>query len=375
MVNLAWKNLFFDRVRLVVTLTGIIFALVLVIVQFGLFLGFLDTTANVVEHSGADLWITAPGIPHVNGANAIPERRRFQALGTPGVKIADKYLLLFSSWKLPSGAQENIQVIGFQLESGLGGPWNIVQGSLDDLRGEDTVMIDLLYKEKLGVTHLGQTVEISGKRARVVGYTQGIRSFTTSPYVYASYKNAENYIPVVASNQMLFLLVKALPGTDIKRLQTSLKANVPGVDIYTTQEMQQKTQYYWLFSTGAGVTTLLGALLGLLVGMVVVAQTIYASTMDHIKEFGTLKAMGAGNGYVYRVIIQQALISAVLGYAGAIVIGYFISSGSATQSASILLPPRMAWGTLGLAAIMCVGASIISIRKATRIDPALVFRA
>ena len=142
----------------------------------------------------------------------------------------------------------------------------------------------------------------------------------------------------------------------------------------TRHEMQQKTQFYWLFSTGAGITTIMGALLGLLVGMVVVAQTIYASTVDHIREFGTLKAMGAGNSYVYKVIIQQALISALFGYAIAIGIGYLVAKQSESGNAAILLPNEMALGTLGLAALMCVGASVISIRKATQIDPALVFK-
>ena len=118
------------------TITGIVFALVLIIIQFGLFLGFLDTTANVVEHSGADLWVSAPGTPHVNGGSVIPERRRYQILGIPGVDRVDKYLLAFVNWKLPSGAQEAGQVVGFSLESGLGGPWNVVAGSVDELKSE-----------------------------------------------------------------------------------------------------------------------------------------------------------------------------------------------------------------------------------------------
>ena len=129
-----------------------------------------------------------------------------------------------------------------------------------------------------------------------------------------------------------------------------------------------------MFGTGAGITVLIAAGLGMLVGVVVVAQTIYASTVDHIREFGTLKAMGAGNSYVYKVIIQQALISAFFGYLFALAAGYFVSKQSETGNAAILLPPEMAWGTLALAAVMCIGASVISIRKATTIDPALVFK-
>jgi putative ABC transport system permease protein len=373
MANMAWKNLVYDKVRLGVTLTGIVFALVLVLIQFGLFLGFLDTTANIVANSKADLWITAPGIPHVNGGTSFPENRRFRALSVPGVARAEKYNIQFVNWKLPSGSQEAVQIVGFDLESGLGGPWNLVAGSVDNLRGEDTVIVDELYKEKLGVTGLGHIAEIQGKRARVVGFTRAIRSFTTSPYVFTSFKNSQNYAKI-PGDETLFLLVRTAGGVDLSQVKANLAATIPGVDVYTNEEMQKKTQHYWLFSTGAGVTTLMGAALGLLVGMVVVAQTIYASTVDHIREFGTLKAMGANNRYIYKVIIQQALISALFGYSLAIILGYFVARGSESGNAAILLPPEMAWGTLGLAALMCIGASVISIRKATTIDPALVFK-
>lgn len=373
MANLAWKNLIHDRVRLGATLTGIVFSLVLILVQFGLFLGFMDTAANVIANSHADIWISASGIPHVNAGAPIPERRRYQALGVAGVARVDKFILQFNPWKLPGGSLEQIQVAGFDLEGGMGGPWNITAGRVEDLYGEDSVFIDELYRQKLGVSGIGQTCEVNGHRARVVGFTRGIRSFTTSPFVFTSFKNGLNYSRV-HGDQTVFLLVKATPGANIADVQLALKRSVPGVDVWTTGEMLAKTRYYWIIRTGAGVTTLIGAVLGLIVGMVVVAQTIYAATVDHIREFGTLKAMGAGNGYVYRVIIQQALISAAIGYSIAICAGWLIANRSQSGNAAILLPPQFAAATLGIAIAMCVGASIISIRKATAIDPALVFK-
>ena len=373
MASLAWKNLIHDRVRLGATLTGIVFSLVLILVQFGLFLGFLDTSGNLIAHSGADLWITATGIPHLNAGSPIPERRRYECLGLAGIERVDKFILQFNPWKLPSGSQENVQVAGFDLEGGMGGPWNVVAGNLEDLRVEDTVVIDELYKDKLGVTALGETFEFNGRRARVVAFTRGIRSFTTSPYIFTSFKNGLNYSRV-HDEQTMYLLVKASRGVDISKLKRTLQAIVPGVDVYTNSEMLSKTRYYWIVKTGAGITTLIGAFLGLIVGMVVVAQTIYAATVDHLREFGTLKAMGAANSYVYRVIIEQAFISAVLGYAIAIVVGWFVARKSESGNAAILLPPEMAIATFGLAVLMCVGASILSIRKAVTIDPALVFK-
>ena len=373
MISLAWRNLFHDKVRLAVTLVGIVFALVLILVQFGLFLGFLDTSSNIVAASGADLWISAPEIPHVNGGAVFNESKRYQALETPGVARVDKWILFFVLWKLPSGAQESVQVVGFDLKSGLGGPWNIVQGSYDDLRGDDTVMIDELYAPLLGVKKIGDVVEISDRRARVVGFTRGIRSFTTIPYIFTSFKNAQNYTPV-EQQQTMFLLIRTTPGADLHQVQKALQSRIQGVDVYTNEEMHRKTQSYWVFSTGAGVSTLMGSVLGLIVGIVVVAQTIYSATIDHIREFGTLKAIGASNGKIYTVILTQEAISATLGYLIAIVIAKFVSDGSQASNAPILLPPEVAAGSFVLALLMCASASILSIRKATRIDPAMVFR-
>ncbi|QOY89524.1 FtsX-like permease family protein [Paludibaculum fermentans] len=375
MVTLAWKNLIHDKVRLVVTLVGIVFALVLILVQFGLFLSFMDTSANIVERSGASLWISAPQLPYVNGASPIQESKRWKAMEVPGVERVDRYILAWVPWKLPSGAIENVQITGFSLESRLGGPWNLTAGNVEDLRGEDTVIVDELYKEKLGVTHLGQTVEISNHRARVVGFTRGIRSFTTAPFVFCSFKNAQNYAGgVLKENQTMFLLVRAAAGVDIEQLKAAMKAKLGDFDVLSNAEMHKRTQIYWVFQTGAGITTLLGAILGLIVGIVVVAQTIYAATVDHIREFGTLKAMGATNSRIYQVILAQAAMSGIFGYILAMAIAAPISQSSQNGNAPIALPPEVAAGTLALAIAMCAGASIISIRKATRIDPAMVFR-
>lgn len=373
MFTLAWKNLFHDRTRLFVTLVGIVFSLVLIIVQFGLFLGFLDTSANVVEKSAADLWVTARGIPHVNGGSAFKESKRWQALAVDGVERADFYALFFVNWKLASGSTEAVQIAGFDLDGGMGGPWNITAGSVEELRGEDTVIVDELYKSKLGVTHLGQTVEINGRRARVAGYTRGIRSFTTSPYIFTSFKNAQNYLPL-AEDETMFLLIRVAAGANPETVRKALEAKLKSVDVTTNHEMWRRTQNYWVFSTGAGITTLMGAILGLIVGVVVVAQTIYAATVDHIREFGTMKAMGASNGRIYEVILVQAGLSALMGYSLAIAIGWFVSRQSEAGNAPIALPPEVAGGILALALLMCMGASIISIRKATTIDPAMVFR-
>jgi len=373
MASLAWRNLFHDKVRFSVTLTGIVFAIVLIIVQIGLFIGFTAATSALIDHSGADLWVTADRVPYLEQANPFSERKLYQVLATPGVAHAEKYIARFADWQRPDGGHEGIIIVGFNPDTPLGAPWNVVAGSLADVKSPDAVILDTFYREKLGVTYLGQVVEIQGRRARVVGFTQGIRSFTTSPYVFTSFKNALGY-GLLREDQTLFILVKAAPGTDVRLLQREIAARVSDVDVFTTAEFSGKTRFYWMFTTGAGIAVLLAAVMGLIVGVVVVAQTIYATTMDHLREFGTLKAMGASNRYIYRVIIQQAVLSAVIGYVLALVTSVFVVRASASGGAAILLPWELGATMFFVALAMCIGASVVSINKVTKLDPAMVFK-
>jgi len=372
---LARRNLFHDKVRFAVTLTGIVFALVLIIIQFGLFLGFTTTTSNNIDHSNADLWIVFRGVGYFDTARDFSEQKLYQVLATPGVERAEKYMQAFGRWKRPDGRIESIQVIGFHPGRGLGEPWNVVQGSVADLKQEDSVLVDELYREKLGVEKIGDRVEIGDHRARVVGFTRGIRSFTTSPFVYAAFKNSLDYTnPTSSEDRTAYILVKAAAGVAPKELQKQLSERLTDVDIYTMAEFSRKTRFYWMFTTGAGLAVLTAALMGLVVGVAVVAQTIYAATMDHIREYGTLKAMGATNRYLYRVLIEQAVWSAVLGYGLAMIVAHFIVDASAKGGAVILMPWSMSAGMLVLAVVMCIAAALVSINKVTRIDPAMVFR-
>src|SRR6516165_4848812 len=373
MIPLAQRNLMHDKVRLAVTLTGVVFAVVLIVVELGLFVGFTVTTSSIIDKSNVDLWIVSRGTPYIEQGSVFSESKLYQVLATPGVASADKYIVRFSNWKTPEGAEEGIQIVGFNPYSGIGGPWNVVEGSIEDLKTPDAVMVDEIYKKKLGVTKVGETFEIDGRRARVVGFTRGIRAFTTTPYVFTSFKNAQGYTRI-GEDQTFFILVRGVPGTDMAALQRRLESRLHDVDVLTTTRFSSMTRIYWMFTTGAGVAVLIAALLGLVVGVVVVAQTIYATTMDHIREYGTLKAMGAPNSYIYRVIMTQAGISAVVGYVLAMFVSFFVVRASQSGGAAILLPLPMAIGIFFLTVLMCIGAAVISINKVTSLDPALVFR-
>jgi putative ABC transport system permease protein len=370
---IARRNLFHDKVRLGVTLTGITFAVVLMVVELGLFAGFSLTTTGLIDHSGADLWVASLHIPYVEQGVPFSERKLYQVRATPGVASAEKYSIRFGNWKRTDGGHESVQVVGFNLDNPMGGPWNVVVGNVEDLRAPDSVLIDDIYSKKLGVTHVGQIFEINDHRVRVVGFTHGIRSFTTSPYVFTTFKNAQN-IANMQEQETIFILIKALPGTHIEQLRTALSTRLHDVDILTTKGFSTMTRTYWMFTTGAGIAVLLAAVLGLVVGIVVVTQTIYATTMDHLREYGTLKAMGAPNSYIYRVILEQAGIAAVLGYGMGMIVSLFVVHGGQQGGAAILLSWQMAIFIFVLTSLMCGIAAIVSIHKVITLDPAMVFK-
>ncbi len=374
MPPLAQRNLFHDKVRLTVTLTGIVFSVVLIVVQLGLFIGFTTATSNLIDHSGADLWITSKNVPYVEQGVAFSERKLNQVRTIPGVADAQKIIAHWTQWKRHDGGEDSVQIVGINVDDPLERPWNLVEGRVEDLKSPDAVILDELYKQKLGVTRVGEVFEIGGYRARVVGFTRGIRSFTTSPYVFTSFKNAQDYTRL-REDQTLFILVKVAPGADVQQVRRDLLNRVKDVEVFTTGEFSRMTTFYWMFTTGAGVAVLIAAVLGLVVGFVVVAQTIYATTVDHIREFGTLKAMGAPNSYVYKVIMKQAAIAAVIGYVLGMFVSMFVVHASQKGGAAILMPTPMAIGMFFLTLAMCTGAALVSINKVTRIDPAMVFKA
>jgi putative ABC transport system permease protein len=373
MASIARRNLFHDRVRLAVTLIGIVFSVVLASIQLGLFLGFTTATSDVIDQSGADFWVVSRGATHLESSVPFTEQEYFRAREAAGVARVQKHVVQFGQWKKPDGAEEGILLVGFDPWGTMGRPWNVTAGRVEDLEQADAVFVDELYRDKLGVTALGQQVEIGGYRARVVGFTRGIRTFTTAPPVFCSFKNAQNYLGL-REDQTSYLLVKGAPGVSPESVSDALRAKVGEVEVHTTTAWSSTQRNYWMFGTGAGITVLIAAALGLLVGVVVVAQTIYAATVDHIREFGTLKAMGATNGYIYGVILRQALASGFIGYGFGMGIALFVSVMSQRGAPAILIPPPLVAALFATTMTMCAIASMVSINKVTRLDPAMVFK-
>jgi putative ABC transport system permease protein len=371
-LTLAFRNLFHDRVRLAVTLIGILFSIVLVAVQLGLYLGARTMIISMIDRADGDLWIMAYGTKNFEEAQPINARERYAALSTPGVAKAIPLVASFVDWRKPTGGSTLVVVVGTENEDGGLTPWNVVEGDVTGLGARDAVMIDKTYLAELGVSGVGDTAEVGSSRVRVTGLTEGIRSFTVTPFVFTTLNRARSLLDMPA-DKITYVLVKVDPGASHEAVRDELRTKVPDSEVLTKAEFRDRSLNHWLFATGAGVALIGGAVLGLVVGTVIVAQTLYSSTKDHLNEFATLRALGSSSGYIHRVILAQAGLSAVLGYMLGMAIALTIVYLSEHTALPIIMTPGLAGLLLALTIGMCAISALSAIGKVMRIDPAMVF--
>jgi putative ABC transport system permease protein len=226
--------------------------------------------------------------------------------------------------------------------------------------------------ENLGVTRISDIAQIEQSRVKVAALTDGIRSFTMAPYVFTSLNRARNMLGL-QPEQATFFLVKLDDPATTEAVRNEIKARLSNVDVLTQAEFRDRSLDHWLFGTGAGVALIGGAILGILVGTVIVAQTLYSSTKDHLREFATLRALGSSAGYIHRVILMQAGLSAVLGYILGMAIAMIVVHFSEQTALPILMTPELAIGLFVLTLAMCAISAISAIVKVTKLDPAMVF--
>ena len=369
-LTLASRNLFHDRLRFVATTIGIVFSVVLVMVQMGLYLGFGRMVTTVIDHTSADLWVMRHGTKCFEDPSLLSASKQTRVAATAGVAEAVPLVIGFSGWILPSGEITPVFVVGSDLQTLK--PWNVTEGTVQALSAPGTVAVDRSYFERLGVSGIASKANIRGLPVSVAAVTDGIRSFTTTPYVFSDLSHARAYIGL-PSTMASYFLVKLRPGADLEHVRHDLQASLPDSEVLTPAEFHERSRSYWLFGTGAGAALFAGAILGIIVGTVIVAQTLYSSTKDHLDEFATLRAMGSSNGYIYSVIIYQALLSAVIGFGLATLIGFAVVGVTMNGALPVLITPMLILAMLVLTVVMCIAAALAPIFRILHIDPVMVF--
>src|SRR5712691_3677084 len=370
-LKLASRNLFHDRLRFLATLVGIVFSIVLVMAQMGLYLGFGRMVTTMIDHAPADLWIVSRGVKSFDDLSLLDADTGLKALAIAGVAHATPVIIGFSIWRMPSGEMTPVFVVGSNLGARGLQPWNLVEGKVEHLAAPDAVAVDRSYFELLGVSGVGSVAEIRGQQVRVAAVTDGIRSFATMPYVFSGLDLARSYL-ASSPDKISYLLIQLGRGSDVDRIRREIQSNIAGIDVLTPNEFRDRSRSFWLFGTGAGAALFSGALLSVIVGTVIVAQTLYSSTKDHLAEFATLRAIGCSNRYIYKVIRYQALLNAVIGFCIAGIVGAAMVGMTAKSALPIVLTPELVIGLFILTVVMCTAAAIVAIARVVRIDPVMV---
>jgi putative ABC transport system permease protein len=376
MWSLARKLLFHDRLRFAVAIAGVSISVMLVLVQVGLYFGFMDTASSLIDASHADLWVSKRTNESFEFATPFDDRAFYRVASVAGVAHAERVVMNFAQCKLPDGGDLGVQVVGVDTTPGhrpLLAPWNVVAGDVRRLAEPGAIIVDRTELPKLKFDRVGHTTEIAGVRAEVVAVTSGIRSFTTSPIVFADLRTARSYLPGLGGEPVTYVLVEVARGARVADVKARIDA-LPHLAAYTTAEMSARTRDYWSTRTGVGAGFFTTAVLGVIVGFVVVGQILYSGTLQYLREYGTLKAMGARNGAVIRVILSQAMISAGLGFAVGAPLAIAMRAAMKSANLSVALTPPLYVATAAITAAMCAFAALLSIVKVLRLDPASVFK-
>jgi putative ABC transport system permease protein len=374
MIDLAIKMLLDEKARFAATVLGVGFAAALVLIQVGIFFGLLENASITIDRLDADLWVTSRNAPNVDFGNPFPEGYVHRVRSIPGVARADNLIVWYAIVSLPTGAKESVVYYGLEDFPAWHFPWDVESGDPADLRRGRYVMLDTSAERRFGPFRVGDYREFQGRRLKIIGRTRQALSFTTSPIAFLDYRLAQSLSPDELRGRTTFIVVRLEPGADVAAVRQEIRRRLPYNDVYTRAEWASRSRGYWIESTGLGLTLALTVALGALVGVVIVGQTLYAATTEHLTDFGTVKALGGGNLTVYGIIAEQATYAAALGYGLALALAFGLQPVLARVDMKMIVSPILTALVYAGTHALCLGASSLSIRKVASLDPAMVFR-
>lgn len=374
MFYVALRIILYDKTRSFFTLLGVIFAVSLIFAQMGIYLGLMETSSVLIDHTPGDIWVTSKNSKNFDFSQPFPEYLYYHVRSARGIEWVEKLIVTWALIKQKEGGTEQVEIVGFNPDTGIGGPWKMKKGEASAVKNGNFIIVDDSARKRLSNPEIGEYRDILYRRVQVVGISEGVRAFTTAPIIFTSYKFSQRLVGWLGPDNTVFLIAKVSPGHSVKNVLQDLRSRLSGVDVYTKAAFSMKTRLYWTIETGVGFAFLLTIIISFFIGMLIVGQTIYNSTIEHIKEFGTLKAMGANNYDIYKIIFSQAFINAIAGYLVSLTIT--LLSVRIFEASGMVMVVR-SWVNilvLILTLIMCISASFVSIRRIKRIDPAILFR-
>lgn len=373
---IALKMLFGDRAKYLMLLAGLTFSVMLIVQQGSIFWGLMIWSQSGVSNINAPIWVTDPNINQVEEVKPLADTAVTVVRSVPGVAWAVPLYKGVHRVRLADGNYQQISLVGLDSATLLGRPAKILEGRIEDLRAPDTVVLDQWAVDRLGgpeLIHVGTQFEINDRKARVVAIASVQKSFQNIPFVYTTYERALVYSPP-QRRKLSYILAKPVDGASTEALARRIAAET-GLGAFTAEEFGWKTISWVLENTGIGVNFGTTVFLGFIVGMAIAGQTFYLFTVENLRQFGALKAIGASTGMLARMILLQSFTVGFIGYGigvGLATVFGFVT-GRAGQLPFVETWPLLAGVFVALLGI-CTLASVISIRKLAKLEPAIVFR-
>src|SRR5919201_1295034 len=374
MARVGLRMALHDRMKFAAALIGVVFAVLLSNQQAATFLAIVNRNVMVVDNNpDVDIWITPPETEILQAGKLISQAPLNQARGMPGVAWAEPMLIGAATVSRPEGGSEQAVLIGTRGPAWNGGPFNMVAGAVEALAEPDSMIFEDSDREKFGGLNLGSVREVNGRRIKVVGFTWALVPFGPSTYAFAEFDLARQLMHTDA-DQSSVILVGLKPGVDASTVARDLQKRMGTEQVSTRDEFRHTLVNYMLTKTPIGVVLGSSTVIGLLVGFIMVSLTMFSAVLDNLREFGTLKALGATTLDLVGLLWVQAIVYGAIGA----VIGSVLVGGvsSATRSAQIAmqLPPVLLLSVAAIALVMCIVASSLAVLRVRAIEPAMVFR-
>jgi len=368
-----------DRAKYIGLIFAISFSSFLITQQASIFAGLMNRTrSQILDVTDVDVWVMDPATQYVDEVYALKDSDLGRVRGVPGVRWAVPFFKGQPRAKAPDGKFRVAILLGLDDASLAGAPEprRMILGSVESLRDPDAVLIDLAGYHFFfpgQPLELGKTLEMNDYRAKIVGIVDASAPFTTFPVLYTRYSQALNYVG--RERKLLsFILVKAEPGISMQELTRRIQA-ATGLKAATSHDFGWMTIVYYLRHTGIPINFGLTVGIAMIVGTVVAGQTFYLFTLENLKQFGALKAIGTTNRKLMGMILLQALVVGAVGYAvgmGLATVFFIVARTEATRG--IVLLWQVMAGTGVVVLLIVTLASLLSIRKVLVLEPAMVFR-
>lgn len=378
MHDLALKMLLGDRAKYLMLVSGLTFATLLMTQQASIFCGLMQWSGSTLDNVPAPIWVVDPMVKQVNDIDALRDTDLNRVRSVDGVAWAAPFYTGMLRARLDNGTFKFIQLVGVDATTFAGAPRELLSGRIEDLRLPNTVILDTYGVKKLSrdagrPIGVGDRFEINDHEARIVGIAKTRLSFSGNPYVFTTYDRAVQYAP--GQRKMLSsILASPEAGGDPASVARHIEKET-GLKAFTKHEFSWATIWWTIRNTGIPVAFGGTVLLGYIVGLAICTQTFYAFVLENLRHLGALKAMGASDAMLCRMLVLQAFTVGLIGYGCGI--------GLATLVGSVLLqygmPPfHMPWplplGVLAIVLWICAVAAVLGIRKIRTLEPAIVFR-